>query len=105
MSNIYLPTSSSWFRINSIHRIERESHPEYFSGSSDLNPQKYLYLRNKIISIFYKFSDRYLTATHCIQLIADNACNIMRIHHFLEHWGIINFYFDEKRKSLNCYGV
>jgi hypothetical protein len=30
-------------------------------------------------------------------VLAGDACGIMRIHHFLEHWGIINFSIDPEQ--------
>lgn len=44
--------------------------------------------------LFYEHPDRYLTATNCFQLLGGDCCAILRVHHFLEHWGIINFFFD-----------
>ena len=35
-----------------------------------------------------------LTATHCRKYLAGDACSIIRIHAFLEHWGLINFNMD-----------
>jgi hypothetical protein len=37
-----------------------------------------------------------LSATACRRVLAGDACGIMRIHHFLEHWGIINFSVDSE---------
>lgn len=62
--------------------------------SNSKNPQSYKNLRNSIIEIFYKYPNRYLTATNCLQLLGGDCCSIIRVHHFLEHWGLINFYFD-----------
>jgi SWI/SNF related-matrix-associated actin-dependent regulator of chromatin subfamily C len=33
----------------------------------------------------------YLTATSCRKSLAGDACALMKIHAFLEHWGLINF--------------
>ena len=38
----------------------------------------------------------YLTAMACRKNLAGDVCSILRIHAFLEHWGIINFNFDPK---------
>jgi len=49
-----------------IHKIEKENLPEFFCGSPKKSPQIYKNLRNKIIALFYKFADKYLTATNCL---------------------------------------
>ena len=36
----------------------------------------------------------YLTATTCRRNLAGDVCAILRIHSFLEHWGLINFNVD-----------
>jgi SWI/SNF related-matrix-associated actin-dependent regulator of chromatin subfamily C len=33
----------------------------------------------------------YLDATTCRRNIIGDACTIIRMHTFLEHWGLINF--------------
>lgn len=35
--------------------------------------------------------DGYVTASRARKGLAGDACSIMRIHAFLEHWGIINY--------------
>ena len=35
--------------------------------------------------------DTYLSVTSCRRLLAGDACAILRVHEFLEHWGLINF--------------
>lgn len=42
----------------------------------------------------------YLTATTCRRRIAGDACTILRVHAFLEHWGLINFNYDPKKRDL-----
>ncbi len=37
----------------------------------------------------------------CRRHLAGDVCSIMRIHAFLEHWGIINFNVDPSSKPIN----
>ncbi len=37
----------------------------------------------------------------CRRHLAGDACSILRIHSFLEHWGIINFNVDPSNKPTN----
>ena len=66
---IAIPSSSVWFNIENIHRIERESLPEFFSNSNTKNPDTYIRVRNNILALFYSQSDKYLTATACIKVM------------------------------------
>lgn len=36
----------------------------------------------------------HLTATTCRRNLAGDVCAIMRVHAFLEYWGLINFNVD-----------
>jgi SWI/SNF related-matrix-associated actin-dependent regulator of chromatin subfamily C len=47
-----------------------------------------------MINLFRDQPKIYLTATYCRKFLAGDACAIMKIHAFLEHWGLINFNLD-----------
>jgi hypothetical protein len=64
---IIIPTSAIWFDFTSIHRIERESLPEFFSNSLTKTSASYKTLRNNIISLFYQDRDKYLSACFCLK--------------------------------------
>jgi hypothetical protein len=64
---VIIPTSAIWFDINNIHRIERESLPEFFCNSQTKTPATYKSLRNKIIGLFYQERDKYLSASFCLK--------------------------------------
>ena len=68
--------------------------PEFFEGRHLKTPEFYMKVRNYIIELYRKNTRTYLTATLCRQNLAGDACAIIRIHAFLEHWGLINFSFD-----------
>lgn len=96
---IVIPTCTSWFDPNGIHEIERESLPEFFVGKLTKTPQLYKKYRNFIIDMYRQNPRAYLTATACRRNLAGDACTILRVHAFLEHWGLINFNFDPKKHN------
>jgi hypothetical protein len=92
MEQIYLPISSSWFNMDNIHEIEIKSLPEFFCGKfPSKTPQVYKNYRNFIINLYRENSTMYLSSTTCRKRLPGDACAILRIHAFLEHWGLINF--------------
>lgn len=105
---VILPACSSWFDINGIHQLEKEALPEFFSGNTSKTPLIYKNYRNHIIDLYRKEPKIYLTATMCRRNLvaavltkAGDACAILRVHAFLEHWGLINFNFDVKNHNFN----
>ncbi len=104
---VILPTCSSWFDINGIHQIEKDALPEFFTGKQLKTPQAYKNYRNHIIKLYREDPKNYLTATMCRRNIVDSsqqagdACSILRIHAFLEHWGLVNFNFNVKNHNFN----
>ena len=98
---IYLPISSSWFNMDNIHEIEIKSLPEFFCGKyPSKTPQVYKNYRNFIINLYRENSTMYLSSNTCRKHLAGDTCEIMRIHSFLEHWGIINFKLHQKFKPV-----
>ena len=87
-----IPSCSSWFSIDTIHEIEMQSLPEFFCGKfPHKNPATYLDYRNYIIKLYRESPNSYLSATVCRKNLPGDVCSIIRLHAFLEHWGIINF--------------
>lgn len=64
---VILPTSSVWFDPQSIHKIERESLPEFFSNSAVKTPENYRSIRDKILEMFHNSPSRYLTGLSCVE--------------------------------------
>ena len=97
--NIYLPISSSWFNMDNIHEIEMKSLPEFFVGKyPSKTPKVYKNYRNFIINLYRENPSMYLSSKTCNKHLAGDTGAIMRIHSFLEHWGIINFKINPKFK-------
>ena len=91
---VIIPTSSIWFDYKNIHRIEKDAFYEFFSESASKSPENYKMIRNKILQLFYSNPHKYLTGIYCVERLGFDSCSILRIHSFLEHWGLINFVFD-----------
>ena len=90
--NIYLPISASWFNMDNIHEIEMKSNPEFFVGKYPTKtPQIYKKYRNFIINLYRENPSMYLSSKTCSKHLAGDTAAIMRIHSFLENWGLINF--------------
>jgi SWI/SNF related-matrix-associated actin-dependent regulator of chromatin subfamily C len=103
---VFIPSYSRWFRMDSIHDIEKRALPEFFSGQyPSKTPQVYLQYRNFIIRSWRADPKHYLTVTALRRHLAGDACAIMRIHAFLEHWGLINYNIDaSSRPSPASFG-
>jgi len=50
--------------------------------------------RNFIIKMYREAPQKYLSATECRRKLPGDICGIIRLHAFLEHWGLINFNVD-----------
>ncbi|KAK4534866.1 hypothetical protein CDCA_CDCA03G0891 [Cyanidium caldarium] len=89
---VRIPSHSRWFNIHHIHDIERRALPEFFSGKhASKTPETYRMYRNFMIDTWRRDPSRYLTATAARRHLAGDVCAILRVHAFLEHWGLINY--------------
>merc|ERR1711963_1177802 len=93
--HIIVPSYSSWFDYNAIHAIEKRAMPEFFNGKNkSKSPEIYLSYRNFMIDTYRLNPTEYLTSTACRRNLAGDVCAIMRVHAFLEQWGLINYQVD-----------
>lgn len=99
---VAIPSCVHWFDIDAIHQIEKDYLPEFFIGKPTKTPETYKRYRNYMITQYRQNPAYYLNATTCRKTLPGDACSIMRIHAFLEHWGLINFYIEPQNhpKSL-----
>jgi SWI/SNF related-matrix-associated actin-dependent regulator of chromatin subfamily C len=89
---LVLPAHCDWFRLDAIHEREQHALPEFFTGRSLLKtPAIYVEYRNFMINTYQQNPDLYLSQTACRRNLAGDVCAVMRVHQFLEHWGLINF--------------
>ena len=89
---IIIPSYSSWFSFNSIHPLEMKSLPEFFNSKNrSKTPAVYKEYRDFMINTYRLRPSEYLTMTACRRNLAGDVCAVMRVHAFLEHWGLINY--------------
>ena len=73
-------------------QLEKESLPEFFN---DFYPSKtsevYKEYRNFMIGLYRMNPSVYLSATSCRRHLSGDVNGILRVHAFLEKWGLINF--------------
>ena len=90
--SIILPSYSTWFDMHDIHDIERKGLPEFFNNRNrSKTPAVYKDYRDFMINTYRLYPYEYLTVTACRRNLAGDVCAIMRVHAFLEQWGLINY--------------
>lgn len=96
---IVLPSYSTWFDMNSIHDIERKAMAEFFNNRNrSKTPAVYKDYRDFMINTYRLNPVEYLTMTACRRNLAGDVCAIMRVHAFLEQWGLINYQVDADQR-------
>ncbi|XP_068091403.1 SWI/SNF complex subunit SMARCC1 isoform X2 [Hyperolius riggenbachi] len=100
-NHIIIPSYAAWFDYNSIHVIERRALPEFFNGKNkSKTPEIYLAYRNFIIDTYRLNPQEYLTSTACRRNLTGDVCAIMRVHAFLEQWGLVNYQVDADSRPM-----
>lgn len=100
-NHIIIPSYAAWFDYNSIHVIERRALPEFFNGKNkSKTPEVYLAYRNFIIDTYRLNPQEYLTSTACRRNLTGDVCAIMRVHAFLEQWGLVNYQVDADSRPM-----
>eukprot|EP00055_Hartaetosiga_balthica_P016239 m.101425 g.101425 ORF g.101425 m.101425 type:complete len:1017 (+) comp9062_c7_seq14:495-3545(+) len=100
--NIVIPSAAAWFDYENIHEIEIRALPEFFNGlSKGKAPQVYMAYRNFMIDTFRLNPSQYLTATACRRHLVGDVCAIIRVHAFLEQWGLINYQVEEQSRPTS----
>ncbi|XP_020207229.1 SWI/SNF complex subunit SWI3C isoform X2 [Cajanus cajan] len=89
---LVVPMHSDWFSPATVHRLERQAVPHFFSGkSTDHTPEKYMECRNYIVARYMEDPGKKITVS-CLGLsVGVGNEDLTRIVRFLEHWGIINY--------------
>ena len=89
---IILPSYSAWFDMHQIHNLERKALPEFFNHRNrSKTPAVYKDYRDFMVNTYRLNPSEYLTVTACRRNLAGDVCAIMRVHSFLEQWGLINY--------------
>lgn len=89
---VVMPSYSTWFDMNVVKDIERKSLPEFFNNRNrSKTPLVYKDYRDFMVNTYRLNPSEYLTVTACRRNLAGDVCSIMRVHAFLEQWGLINY--------------
>uniref|UniRef100_A0A0E0REH8 SWIRM domain-containing protein n=1 Tax=Oryza rufipogon TaxID=4529 RepID=A0A0E0REH8_ORYRU len=91
---LMVPKHSDWFSPMTVHRLERQVLPQFFSGKSPGHtPEKYIMLRNRVITTYLERPARRLAFSECQGLVTSTPelYDLSRIVRFLDAWGIINY--------------
>lgn len=99
---VIVPSYAQWFDRDKISDIERSGLPEFFSGKvRTKTPEVYREIRDFMVDTYRLNPTEYLTLTACRRNLASDVGTLIRVHQFLEHWGIINYQIDpETRPSI-----
>jgi SWI/SNF related-matrix-associated actin-dependent regulator of chromatin subfamily C len=89
---VVVPSYSSWFSFGAVSQVERKQMPDFFENKSPLrNEATYVMIRDFIVKLYRQRPRSHLSVTECRRHIAVDAGAILRIHAFLDHWGLINY--------------
>lgn len=89
---VIIPSYSAWFSMSSIHPLEQRALPEFFNSKNrSKTPAIYKEYRDFMINTYRLRPSEYLTVTACRRNLAGDVCAVMRVHAFLEQWGLINY--------------
>lgn len=103
---IILPSYSTWFDMTGIHDIERKALPEFFNNRNrSKTPAIYKDYRDFMINTYRLNPSEYLTVTACRRNLAGDVCAIMRVHAFLEQWGLINYQVGIRRRDHSSWNL
>ncbi|KAM6134369.1 LOW QUALITY PROTEIN: SWI/SNF complex subunit SMARCC1 [Pterocles gutturalis] len=96
-NHIIIPSYASWFDYNCIHVIERRALPEFFNGKNKSKTPEIYLASNFMIDTLEP--QEYLTSTACRRNLT-GVCAVMRVHAFLEQWGLINYQVDPESRPM-----
>ena len=91
-AEIIIPSYAAWFNFHKIHEIEEKALPEFFNNKNrSKTPQVYKDYRDFMMNTYRLNPSEYLTVTASRRNLAGDVCAIIRVHAFLEQWGLINY--------------
>ncbi|VEU19578.1 DEKNAAC100751 [Brettanomyces naardenensis] len=98
---IVLPSYASWFDLKKIHKIEKESLPEFFNHfNKNKSPEIYARYRNFMINAYRLNPNDYLSFTAVRRNLVGDAPTLLRVHRFLDKWGLINYQVNPETRSV-----
>ncbi|OAD74539.1 hypothetical protein PHYBLDRAFT_93373, partial [Phycomyces blakesleeanus NRRL 1555(-)] len=101
-TDIIIPSYAAWFDMTQINEIEERFMPEFFNNKNkSKTPSAYKDYRDFIINTYRMNPLEYLSITACRRNLIGDVCSIIRVHAFLEQWGLINYQVDLEAKPSN----
>lgn len=102
-SHVVIPSFARWFDMNLVHSIEKKLFPDFFPQDSSRKsvyktPQTYKYMRDFMVNAYRIKPLEYLTITAIRRNVSGDVSSIIRVHQFLEKWGLINYQIDPRTK-------
>jgi chromatin structure-remodeling complex subunit RSC8 len=102
-SHVVIPSFAKWFDMNEVHSIEKKLFPDFFPQDTQRKsvyktPQAYRNMRDFMINAYRINPLEYLTITAIRRNVAGDVSSLIRIHQFLEKWGLINYQIDPRTK-------
>ncbi|KAL6940577.1 hypothetical protein ACO0QE_004484 [Hanseniaspora vineae] len=98
---IIVPSFAQWFDISKVHEIEKTYFPEFFNIEKTniyKTPSVYQDCRDFMINTYRLQPSEYLTITGVRRNLALDVGSIVKIHQFLEKWGLINYQIQPRTK-------
>jgi SWI/SNF related-matrix-associated actin-dependent regulator of chromatin subfamily C len=82
----------SWFQADSVSSTEVRYLADFFDGSSKArNFETYMSMRSFMTNLYAQNTSTYLSATDCRKKLCGDAAAVIRIHCFLDTFGVINY--------------
>jgi SWI/SNF related-matrix-associated actin-dependent regulator of chromatin subfamily C len=80
-----------WYKPDQASDLETNLLPEWFDGSAaHRTPQTYLKIRSLLMNLSESIAPRYVTATMVRRTVPGDAGSLLRLHHFLTTYSLIN---------------
>lgn len=102
--HVVIPSYGKWFNMNEINSIEKKLFPDFFPPREDgaksvyKTAEVYKNMRDFMINAYRINPLEYLSITAVRRSLAGDVTSIIRIHQFLERWGLINYQIDPRTK-------
>ena len=90
--SVAVPSHASWYRPGKVHSVEKTALPEYFDGRSEWKTEEaYVSARDRLVETYRELPGSHLSVTESRKLVPIDVAAVIRLHQFLEHWGLINY--------------
>eukprot|EP00042_Codosiga_hollandica_P030862 m.181967 g.181967 ORF g.181967 m.181967 type:complete len:917 (-) comp53478_c0_seq1:90-2840(-) len=98
--HVVMPFFASWYNAATVQEVEIRGLPEFFNGTyRHKGPAVYMGYRNFMIDTYRANPTEYLTISACCRQLVGEATTILRVHGFLEYWGLINYQVSLESRS------